>query len=136
MTIENIVQGVNDQLAGELLTYTNIRPLLNEVIDEINASLDACFPEFTSNTTEYNYFPDRYIRSVLIKGTAFKFYIIDEEGIPSAQQFNYNYQDALFRMVRDYLEDIPDEYKADHKASVFGLTDVASKPEFSEDYLL
>lgn len=135
MKIDDIVKGINDELAGELLTYNELKPFLNQVIDDINTQLDSNFPAFTDFNNEnypdlypdYNFFPERYIRSVLIKGAAYKFYVVDEEGIPTAQQFNYNYQDNLFYMLRDYLEDVPEEFKAEHKASVQGLSDVAYK---------
>lgn len=144
MNINDIVSKVNDELAGELLTYNELLPFLDQTIDDINAELDTNFPVFSEfsattypdNYPNYNFFPDRYIRNVVIKGTAYKFYVMDEEGIPTAQMYQYNYQDNMFRMVRDYLEDVPDEYKADHKASVVGLSDVAYKDEEFGDYRL
>lgn len=135
MTIEKIVQGINTELAGELLTYAELQPFLDQVIDDVNAQLDTKFPAFTDftydnypdNYPNYNFFPEQYMRNVVVKGAAYKYYVMDEEGIPTAQQYGYNYQDNLFYMLRDYLEDVPDEFKADHKASVQGLWDVAWK---------
>lgn len=136
MTINNIVKGINDELAGELLTYNEVKPFLDQVIDDINAMLDSTFPVFSDFTYEsypdnypdYNFFPDRYVRTVVIKGAAYKFYVMDEEGMPTAQQFNYNYQDNSFRMLRDYLEQVPEEFKANREASVVDLSDVAYIP--------
>lgn len=144
MTLEKIVKGVNDQLAGELFTYTELEPFLDEVIDDINAELDAKFPAFSEFNTDdypeqypdYNFIPDRYIRKVIIKGAAYKFYIMDEEGIATAQQYEAQYRDALFEILRDFLEDVPCEWKAHHEASVVGLSDIAYKEPEIGDYLL
>lgn len=140
MTITNIVDKINQELAGELLTYNELKPFLDQVIDDINSDLDACFPSFSDFTSEnypqypdYNFFPDNYIRSVVIKGAAYKFYVMDEEGIPTAQQYQYNYIDNKFLMLRDYLEDVPEEFRAHHHASVHHLWDVAYKPRWLGD---
>lgn len=135
MTIDNIVKTINDNLAGELLTFNNLKPLLDEVIDDINAKLDSTYPTFSDFTYEnypevypnYNFFPDRYIREVVCKGAAYKFYVVDEEGIPTAQQFQYNYTDQLFIMERDFLDKVPEEFQADNSGSVSHLSDVAWK---------
>lgn len=146
MTISKIVNLINTQLAGELLIYSELEPFLDEVIDDINNELDAKFPMFSDfNATDYpgeededgnivhqypnyDFFPEKYIREVVIKGAAYKWYVMDEEGIPTAQMYQYNYQDQIFLMLRDYLEDIPREYREHHKASVpTGYNDVAWK---------
>ena len=141
MTLDNIVARINEELAGELLTYNKLKTFLDQTVDDINNNLDAAFPSFTDFTYEnypdrypdYNFFPEKYIRSVLIKGAAYKFYVMDEEGIPTAQQYQYNYNDNLFIMTRDYLEDVPEEFQADHLASVQGLSDVAWKDPWIGD---
>lgn len=129
MKIANITSKINELLAGEMLSQTDLLPFMDEVIDEINETLDSTFPVMSevieSGKTDYDFFPDRYVRTVLIKGTAYKFYLMDEEGIQTAQQYGYNYIDAMFTMQRDYLEDVPEEYKAVHQSSVVGLSDVA-----------
>lgn len=144
MNINNIVKGINDELAGELLTYNNLEPFLDQVIDDINTQLDSTFPVFSEFTFEnypeqypnYNFFPEKYIRNVVIKGAAYKWFVVDEEGIPTAQQFQYNYTDNLFYMLRDYLESVPEEYQAVHDASVKGLSDVAYKRPWIGDSIL
>lgn len=80
MQIQDIVSGVNAKLAGETLTFTEMRLFLDEVIDDINAALNANFPVFSTlaANANYNFFPDRYIRSVVIVGAASKFYVTDE----------------------------------------------------------
>lgn len=99
---------------------------LDEVIDDINIALNSKFPsfselwdniEFTGNA-EYNFFPDKYIRSVVCKGAAAKFYTMDEEGSPTAEQYAMEYATALFYMIRDYIELVPEEYRSDSTGSV------------------
>lgn len=99
---------------------------LDEVIDDINDALNSKFPsfseledniEFTGNA-EYNFFPDKYIRSVVCKGAAAKFYTMDEEGTPTAEQYAREYAAALFYMTRDYIEQVPEEYRSDSTGSV------------------
>lgn len=113
MKVQDIVAGVNAKLAGETLTYTQMRLFLDEVIDDINAALSANFPTFDniSSSGEYTAFPDRYIRSVVITGAAYKFYVTDEEGNQTAPQYQWDYQDRLFLMKRDYIELVPEEYQ-------------------------
>ena len=134
MTISKIVKRINEELAGELLTYGELETFLDQVIDDINHQLDSKFPAFSDFSAEtypdrypdYNFFPEEYIRNVVIKGAAYKFYVMDEEGIPTAQMFQYNYQDQLFYMLRDYLEYVPEEFKKDGYSAV-RLWDVSWK---------
>ena len=136
MTISKIVKRINEELAGELLTYGELETFLDQVIDDINHQLDSKFPAFSDFSAEtypdrypdYNFFPEEYIRNVVIKGAAYKFYVMDEEGIPTAQMFQYNYQDQLFLMLRDYLEYVPEEFKKDGYSAV-RLWDVAWKEQ-------
>lgn len=113
MLVSDIVSGVNAKLAGETLTYNQLRLFLDETIDDINAALNAKFPVFTglTDSADYNFFPDKYIRSVVITGAANKFYVTDEEGIMTAQQYSYDYSDRLFIMKRDYSCRVPEEYQ-------------------------
>lgn len=133
MKIDDIVKGVNTELAGELLAYNDIVLFLDEVIDDINNALDSTYPTFSEFTytdypehyPNYDFFPDRYIRSVVIKGCAYKYFVMDEEGIQTAQQYGYNYQDNLFRMTRDFIEQVPEEFQALNTGGVQDLSDVA-----------
>lgn len=126
MVLTQIVKTVNQRLAGELLTFSAMVSFLDEVIDDINEKLNSTYPTFSEFTQEaypdkypnYDFFPDNYIRKVVIYGTAFKFYINDEEGITTAQQYGYDYNDALFMMQRDYLEKVPEEFQSDNSGSV------------------
>ena len=113
MQILNIVSGVNTLLAGETLTLNQMRLFLDLTIDEINDNMSAKFPAFDGLTENDNYeaFPDNYIRSVLIKGAAYRFYVTDEEGSPTAVQYKFDFLDALFIMKRDYSCKVPEIYQ-------------------------
>jgi hypothetical protein len=119
MQLNQIVNMVNAKLAGELLTYSAMIIHLDSVIDDINAKLNSTFPAFSEfnssihpNYPDYNFFPDRFVRSVVILGAAFKFYTTDEEGSQSAVTYGLEYNNALFVMQRDYSNAIPTEYQA------------------------
>lgn len=125
MNVNKIVLQVNRLLGDELYPYSKLEQFLDAVVDEINDQLSACFPVFsevvdnpTDTDIEYDYFPDKYIREVVIKGAAYKFYTQDEEGIPTANQYGIEYKDALFVMLRDYVREVPAEFRVDHVAAV------------------
>ena len=110
MQISALVTMVNEQLAGERLTYDKMKPHLDAAIDYINTRLNATFPVFSelpAGTTEYNLFPDRYLRTVVVPGAAWHFFVVDEEGINTAEQFQLSYEQGMFYMVRDYLTAVP-----------------------------
>lgn len=128
MTIQKIVDAVNEKLGGELLTYEEMKIHLDAVIDDINAQLNSCFPAFSDFTLtdypdrypNYDFFPDKYIRSVVIVGAAYQFYTTDEEGISTATAYQYEYERNKFYMVRDYINLIPEEYQCDNQGFVYG----------------
>ena len=62
---------------------------------------------------EYNFFPDKYIRTVVIPGAAWHFYVMDEEGLQTAPQYMADYENGKFIMQRDMLYKIPEEYQDD-----------------------
>lgn len=136
MKINLIVKRVNKQLAGEQLVYSQMVEFLDSTIDDINAALNSTFPAFTdlgvevafTGDSEYDYFPDQYIRSVVIPGAAYKFYIMDEEGMVTAEQFAYDYQQGLFLMQRDYMEQVPEEYRSENSGSIRLRGDFSLKP--------
>lgn len=119
MQINDILLRTNSLLAGESLEWHEILALGDNVIDDINAKLNSRFPVLSDFTQEnfpsfypdYSFFPETYIRKVLIKGMAYNFYIMDEEGLQAAPMFGYDYQQALFEMLRDYLDQIPFEFR-------------------------
>jgi hypothetical protein len=122
MLISNIVNGVNTKLAGETMTFNQLKLFLSETIDDINRELCATYPSFDDlkESDNYNYFPDKYIRSVVITGAAYKFYETDEEGIVTATQYHYDYLDNLFYMKRDYSCSVPPEYQDTERGYVTG----------------
>lgn len=135
MLIKDIVNLVNSKLAGELLSYNEMKPYLDHAIDDINANLNTIYPAFSeldSYDTDYNMFPDRYIRSVIVPGTAWYFYVVDEEGSPTAAQFSADFARGLFQMQRDLLYNIPEEYQADaNQGSVLFDLD---QPDYGFDF--
>lgn len=120
MRISEIVRRTNEKLAGETLMYTQLEMFFDEVIDDINAKLNSKFPTFSevfsaetlSSDAEYNCFPDKYVRTVVVVGAAYKFYCTDEEGIATAQQYAFDYNTNLFLMERDYSDLVPEQYRA------------------------
>ena len=127
MLIKDIVNRVNQLLAGEMLSYNQMVMHLDSVIDDINSQLNAVFPAFSelpAGTTEYTCFPDRYIRTVVCVGAVSYFYTTDEEGSPAAEQYASDYAKWLFYMLRDYVSLVPQLYKAPdtYGALTFNLT--------------
>lgn len=113
MDINTLVKQINAQLAGEMLTWDELRPFINAVIDEVNTHLAAKFPVLLSSDTEYTAIPEKFIRTVVIPGAAYKYYVMDEEGEQVASEFYARYYQALYHMLRDYGNFIPLEYQND-----------------------
>jgi parallel beta-helix repeat protein len=118
MELNAILKCVNDKLAGEQLPYESLRTHLDDVIDTINSTLSTKFPVFSEFTAaaypqypNYNFFPDKYIRSVVCLGAARNFYLTDEEGALSVPAYEQQFQHNLFLMLRDYSELVPEEYR-------------------------
>ena len=129
MDINTLVKLTNQKLAGETLLYSQLEPYFDDVIDKINTELNAIFPTFSEhrerNQTDsgipaYTYFPDMYIRSVVVVGAAVGFYTVNEEGIITAQQMQVEYNTNLFMMKRDYSEQVPEQYKATGRGYLTG----------------
>lgn len=142
MLKSTVTQLFNEKLAGELFNYDEIVSYLDLVIDEINADLSSKFPTFSEFTptqfpdykveeytredgsidtvkknliySNYDLFPDKYIRSVVIPGAAYKWFSVDEEGASTAPLFQQEYEKAKFEMVRDYMDFVPLEYIQDN----------------------
>lgn len=119
MQITQIVRMINDKLAGENLSYDALKTHMDAVIDDINAKLNSSFPAFSEFTMvaypkaypDYNFFPDKYIRTVVGFGTAYKFFTVDEEGADFAKEFKQEYLKALFYMERDYINQVNELYQ-------------------------
>jgi hypothetical protein len=110
--------------------YNELVVHLDSVIDDINARLNSTFPAFSEfNNTDhpqypdYNFFPDKYIRSVIVPGAAYKFYVMDAEASTSAPEYQKEYYTNLFYMERDYLELVPEEFQAQEKQGLLTGTE-------------
>ncbi len=132
MLLTQIVKKINHRLDGETLPYRELVDHLDAVIDNINETLNTVYPVFSDlpeEATEYAYFPDRYIRSVVIPGAALRFYITDEEGGNPPPGYTVEYQGALFRMLRDFLHMVPDEWKTVDTAGTVIFRDTGAASE-------
>lgn len=126
MKVRDIVKLTNTYLAGEQLVYQKLIPFYDAVIDDINNRLNSTFPAFSSleftslegDDAVYDYFPDRYIRSVVALGAAHKFYEMDEEGVVYDISYEQDYERNLFYMTRDYIDQVPEIFQSDSPGSV------------------
>lgn len=121
MLVSNIQKLFNTALAGETLSIKEMVPHLDAAIDSINEKLNTCYPVFsdldlTVAGAAYDYFPDKYIRTVVIPGAAWHYYVMDEEGLQTAPQYQLDFENGKFVMQRDMLYNIPEEYQADIEA--------------------
>lgn len=116
MLFTDIQKLMNTQLAGETLTFKEMLPHLDFAIDEINSTLNTTFPTFTEvredniDAESYDCFPDKYIRTVVVPGAAWNFYVVDEEGLQTSPQYQTAFEKGKFIMQRDSLYSIPEEY--------------------------
>ena len=120
MLISKLIQSINNQLDGELLDIRELCDVIDKSIDDINTRLNTCFPvlsdiltEHQGQVIEYTAIPDKYIRTVVIPGAVFKYYINDEEGAAVAPKHEEEYLKGLFYMERDYMMNVPEEYQCD-----------------------
>lgn len=121
MLISTLVQNINSQLAGELLSIGELTVFIDKAIDEVNTRLNTKFPVASdviskvlqdgTGTFEYNAIPDKYIRTVIVPGAVFKYYTTDEEGAAVAPKYEEEFLKGLFYMERDYLNLVPEEYQ-------------------------
>ena len=121
MLISTLVQNINSQLAGELLSIGELTVFIDKAIDDINTRLNTKFPVLSdavataisdgAQSFEYKAIPDKYIRTVVVPGAVFKYYTTDEEGAAVAPKYEEEFLKGLFYMERDYLNLIPEEYQ-------------------------
>jgi hypothetical protein len=120
MKIATLIQNINSQLAGELLSIAELAVFVDKAIDDINTRLNTKFPVLsdvinavrdTTAPLEYNALPDKYIRTVVVPGAVFKYYTTDEEGAAVAPKYEEEFLKGLFYMERDYLNLVPEEYQ-------------------------
>ena len=126
MKIKDLVKLTNTYLTGEQLVYQKLIPFYDAVIDDINSRLNSTYPSFSSlgftqldsEDAVYDFFPDRYVRSVVALGGAHKFYVMDEEGTTYDVTYEQEYERNLFYMTRDYIEYVPPIFQSDSPGSV------------------
>lgn len=121
MLLSQVQKLFNEALAGETLSYKEMVAHLDFAIDGINAKLNTTYPAFSDvpyDTSEsvYDFFPDKYIRMVVIPGAAWHFYVMDEEGLQTAPQYQTDFENGKFLMQRDMLYKIPEEFQDDDNA--------------------
>lgn len=105
---------------------------------EITKTVDSLILKPYLQYPDYNFFPDKYIRSVVIPGVCAKFYTTDEEGAQVAQQYQWDYKDNRFLMIRDYSANVPIEWRDRHQGFLHNSPNfLNSTPEvYSTDFLL
>lgn len=123
MTFVKLIEYINVSLSGEMLQYQDLELILDDSIDDVNDTLNSTFPTFSEiyhagrdgyvDEDGVLFFPDRYMRSVIIPMAAYKFYMMDEEGVPSAPAYYAKYKEGLFKMLRDFLDHVPEKYRRD-----------------------
>lgn len=129
-----IIELISKHLAGELVSESEMLSYMDRVVDDINARLSTCFPTFTEfkecqfdtersanpipTDLDYTPIPDKYIRTVVIPGAAFKYYTTDEEGSYAAPKYEEDYNNGMFYMQRDYSLNVPRQYQVDRQGYV------------------
>ncbi len=90
--------------------YTTVDPVTGEAIVNLEVR----------NVVYNNYdlFPDKYIRSVVIPGAAYKWYSVDEEGASVAPIFQQEYDTNRFLMLRDFADRVPPIFQANNTGAV------------------
>ena len=148
MLISTLIQNINSQLAGELLSIGELTVFVDKAIDEVNTRLNTKFPVLSETINDYlgkitgalayTAIPDKYIRTVIVPGAVFKYYTTDEEGAAVAPKYEEEFLKGLFYMERDYLNLVPEEYQETldqgwlHGAGIAN-TDDCSRGGFSID---
>lgn len=119
-----VIDDINERLQAKFPTFTEWMDFVKEwnaymtPTEEDNEDIKHEFlppnvpvewfgPFFIRDNTKYDAFPDKYLRQVVALGTAVKFYTRDEEGEQIALDYQNRYEMALFKMVRDYHNQVP-----------------------------
>lgn len=113
-----VIDEINADLSAKFPTLSEFIPTL---FPDYKKELYTTYNEDGTTTIEltkqaqvynnYDVFPDKYIRSVVIPGAAYKWFSVDEEGASTAPLFQAEYEKARFEMLRDYLDLVPYEYQ-------------------------
>mgnify|MGYP003289343896 CR=1 FL=1 len=135
-----VIDEINADLSSKFPAFTEFTPTLypgykaelytriengKEIIDE--KARDAVYQN-------YDFFPDKYLRSVVIPGAAYKWFSVDEEGASTAPLFQAEYEKARFEMVRDYIDLVPYEYQNDISGAITDLFYYDKLTDRSEEF--
>ena len=134
MKYNTLIGLISKHLADELVSESEMLSYMDRVIDDINTRLNTVFPTFTEfkeqylesipeegvELTDIDYIaiPDKYIRTVVVPGAAYKYYTTDEEGSYAAPKYEEDYSQGLFYMERDFSFSVPERYRADSQGYV------------------
>ena len=128
MRYNTLVSLISKHLADEIVSESEMLSYMDRVIDDINARLNTTFPTFTeykeahgdvaNNILDYTAIPDKYLRTVVVPGAAFKYYTTDEEGSYASPKYEEDYRTGLFYMERDFSFSIPRQYRAHHQGYI------------------
>lgn len=149
-TKAQLVRDINIKLAGESLSWAQLQLFVDSVIDDINDTLNACYPTTSEmdlfiqennggnwsenpelqdyvnwNNGQLTLFPYSLVRRVIVIGAALKWLTTDEEGINTAADYMQEYRNALYILQRDYANKIPERYQALDQGFVY--TDAPNK---------
>lgn len=118
MKKSEIVIRVNKLIKDGLYTYNDMKIPLDDAIDRINQDLNAKYPEITSvlsdvaDTADYNLFPEKYIRAVVIPYVVGYLLRSDEEEYREPYQAAMlDYEQGASIMFRDFFNLVPEEYQ-------------------------
>jgi len=113
MLIKDIIRLANKKLIDEQYSYAELEPYLDDAIDAINRELNSIYPAFSEapGASDYNYFPARYIRTVVVPGAVYHRYLTDDGGVAEATGIYQQFMEGMFYMVRDYHAIVPTEYQ-------------------------
>lgn len=137
-----VIDDINERLQTNYPNFTNWVDFVHEWAAYMDADKDdkteyeylpkalvysGVKPTKVKSTDKYDVFPDEYIRTVLALGTAVKYYTRDEEGEAIAADYQNRYEMALFKMQRDYINQVP-WYFQDHTGGYIDFTYVWEGP--------
>lgn len=112
-----VIDDINERLQAKYPTFSEWKDFVDKwnnwvansgiKPEEVPVGPMSPAPLFLRDNTKYDAFPDKYLRDVVALGVAVKFYTRDEEGEQVAMDYQNRYEMALFKMVRDYHNQVP-----------------------------
>lgn len=145
MTKNNIVNWINKRVVSYRVSWDDIADYLDMAIDEINsymstkyphvtAVLDEFAPEdktysFRASGTEIPFFPEKYFTSIVLPYAITQILTTDEEFTMIYSKYMSQYQESLFIMARDEMNNIPQQFIMAPKGVYFANPD----PHFKEN---